>query len=73
MAIAPGTQTGQTPSTPIMVSDNGDPDDWASRSDQGSSGGEEQSSEGSDVSWRDYLDSLRGLLGGIKMQLAGIL
>jgi hypothetical protein len=71
--IAPGSEAGQVPSSPRMVSDNGDPDDWASRSDQSSSGGREVSSDESDVSWRDYLDSLRGLLGGIKLQLAGIL
>ncbi len=56
-----------------MGSDNGDPDEWSSRSNQGSGGSQEGDSGGSDLDWRDYLESLRDLLGGIKMKLAGIL
>lgn len=70
---ATGGETGQTQSTPLMGSDNGDPDEWSSRSNQGSGGSQEGDSGGSDLDWRDYLESLRDLLGGIKMKLAGIL
>lgn len=68
-----GGETGQTQSTPFMGSDNGDPDEWSSRSNQGSGGSQEEDSGGSDAGWQDYLESLRDLLGGIKMELAGIL
>ena len=73
IAFAPGYEPAPPPTQPQLTTDAGDPDEWASKSDQGMSGAQGDKSDGSGVKWLDYLRSLRGLVAGIKLQLEGIL
>ncbi len=75
LANGSGYQPGQIPFQPELVTDNGDPDDWASKNDP--DGEEDEAGQGimggSDGKWLDYLESLRGIIFQIKLKLAGIL
>jgi len=66
----PGSQ-----STPQMVANDGDPDDWATSTEsEDNAGGAIQGGTGGDGSdWRDYLESIRDLILRIKNELGGIL
>lgn len=74
IAIQPGDYTGSVSSGPPMVQDDGDPDDWASRSDDESSGGgQNEQLGGSGAEWDNYKHAIRGLILRIKIALGGIL
>jgi hypothetical protein len=83
IAVATNGGPGQTPpqpGQPQLVMDNGDPDDWASRSDEdedemvaGGSVATLYTPSGSKATWRDYLEYISGLLIRIKLRLTGIL
>ena len=69
-----GNDPGQTSSDVVLVTDDGDPDDWAN-SDEGeeNEGVEQGKTGGDDGKLQDYLDSIRGLILRIKLSLDGIL
>ena len=81
IAVATDGGPGQPPQQPLapqVVTDNGDPDDWASRTDQDEmvTGGIIASLDkpsGSKATWRDYLEYISGLLIRIRTRLTGIL
>jgi hypothetical protein len=58
-----------------MAADNGDPDDWASRSDDAAAvgGATDVGVGGCNGKWSNYLEYLRRLVAKIKLHLAGIL
>jgi hypothetical protein len=78
IAVATNDQPNQIPPQAQLVMDNGDPDDWASKTDEDEmSNGMVQtqlgSPGGSGSGWRDYVEYLSGLLIRIKLYLTGIL
>ena len=82
IAVDSNDQPGQQPSQPQCIVNNGDPDDWASRTD-----GEEEEDEACagmvqfmlgdpgdpGATWRDHAERFSERLIRIKMYLIGIL
>jgi hypothetical protein len=69
----PGYSSAQTPPDVTLVTDDGDPDDWASNTGEGEGpDGVDQSKPG-ERNWLDYLESVRDLILRIKLGLDGIL
>jgi hypothetical protein len=78
IAVATNDQPDQIPPQAQLVTDNGDPDDWASRTeeDEMSIGGVQtllDAPGSAGVTWRDYVEYLSGRLISIKLYLTGIL
>ena len=79
IAIDSNDQPGQAPPQLQSIGNNGDPDDWASKTE-----GEEEEDEistgmvqfilgGPGVTWRDHAERFSGRLIRIKVYLTGIL
>ena len=78
IAVATNDQPDQIPPQAQLVMDNGDPDDWASRTedDEMSIGGVQTllgAPGGPGITWRDHVEYVSGRLIRIKLCLIGIL
>ena len=78
IAVATNGQPDQIPPQAQLGMDNGDPDDWAAKTEDDEmsvGGGQFQlgSPGGSGAEWRDHVEYLSGRLIRIKLYLTGIL
>jgi hypothetical protein len=68
----------QSSAPPQVLTDNGDPDDWATKSDRSEVGGNGAQSQhsiagGSGTGWRDYMEYISELMIRTRLYLTGIL
>jgi hypothetical protein len=78
IAVATSDTPYQPPTPPQSIIENGDPDDWASKSDEDEMSGHGVQTllggpGGSGVTLREYLEHVSGSLIRIKLYLTGIL
>jgi hypothetical protein len=78
IAVATGDNPYQPPTPPQSIVNNGDPDDWASKSDEDGMSGQGVQTQlgcpgGSGLTWREHVEYVSGSLIRIKLYLTGIL